>query len=145
MQNPEVIERRWPGFGECRITVAPCKASAPESMAWKAFAGVSRLLSRTGLGTLSFTVDPAWILEENHPLSGPIASQFLRVHRRALAEELRSRQPAPAAPKPPARSPVAHPRSAAIPVPVPVPAEKGLPTWFKAYCGPKNSDHKLAR
>jgi hypothetical protein len=143
MQNSEVIRRRWPGFGECRITVAPCEISVPDSMAGKAFAGVSRLLSRTGLGTLSFTVDPSWILQENHPLSGPIASQFLRVHRHVLADEWQSRKRPAAAPNPPAQNPAAHPRTAEMPAPVP--EDKGLPTWFKVYCAPKNNDHKLAR
>jgi hypothetical protein len=146
MLNPEVIRRSWPGFGECRITVAPSEASAPGSVAANILAGLPRLFSRIGLGSLSFTVDPAWILQDSQPPAGPIVTQFLRVHRGALAEEWRSRQ----------RPHVAQ-ALAAIPKPIPVtlghkpepvPAQpttrqaqkqsgdKGLPSWFGWYCAP---------
>jgi hypothetical protein len=91
MQTPEVIRRQWRGFGECRITVAPFEASVQRSLADKIFSGLPMLFTRTGLGSLSFTIDPDWILQENPPAS-PIAVKFLRVHRRALAEEWSARQ-----------------------------------------------------
>jgi hypothetical protein len=91
MQTPEVIRRQWRGFGECRITVAPFEASVQRSLADKIFCGLPMLFTRTGLGSLSFTIDPDWILQENPPAS-PIAVKFLRIHRRALAEEWSARQ-----------------------------------------------------
>ncbi len=91
MQTPEVIRRQWRGFGECRITVAPFEASVQSSLADKIFSGLPMLFTRTGLGSLSFTIDPDWILQENPPAS-PIAVKFLRAHRRALAEEWTARQ-----------------------------------------------------
>jgi hypothetical protein len=91
MQTPEVIRRQWRGFGECRITVAPFEASVQRSLADKIFSGLPVLFTRTGLGSLSFTIDPDWILQENPPAS-PIAVKFLRIHRRALAEEWTARQ-----------------------------------------------------
>src|SRR5580693_949200 len=96
MQSPGIVRRRWSGFGECRITVAPfelpASGSAPGSMAARIFACVPRLFSRIGLGSLSFTVDPAWLLPESQPPAAPIVVQFLRIHREALAEEWNSRQ-----------------------------------------------------
>jgi len=139
MQNPEVIRRRWLGFGECRITVAPCKAAEPASLPEKIFTGAARRLSRSGLGSLSFKVDPAWILRESETQLRPIVSQFLRVHRQALAEEWKARQIAISIPAP-AKASVAIPvRQEAKPNPTPAPRpqrDKGLPSWFEAYCGP---------
>jgi hypothetical protein len=150
MQSPEVIRRSWPGFGDCRITVASSEASAPGSLGAKIFSGLPRLFSRFGLGSLSFTVDPAWILKEGHPPVSPIVSQFLRVHRIALAEEWKSRQGSQVTPVP-----ETSPRPTPIPVPLPkklkptpLPTlplrpkpqgEKGLPSWFGWYCEPGDS------
>jgi hypothetical protein len=95
MQNNEIIRRDWSGFGECRITVAPLRTSNGSqagSLADRVFSGLPRLLSLSGLGSLSFTVDPSWFLQENPPAAAPIVLQFLRVHRRALAEEWNARQ-----------------------------------------------------
>jgi hypothetical protein len=139
MQTPEVIRREWPGFGECRITVVPFEASTHISLAEKILAVAPRLLSRTGLGTLSFKVDPAWILQDTYPLTSPVVSQFLRVHRRELAEEWQSLQGAQSVPAPQTQTSVAMPRSRR---PERVPQEnlkvcedrsgaKGLPSWFQ--------------
>ncbi len=92
MQNPDVIRGWWPGFGECRITVAPHSDSVPGSLGAKVFSCLPRLFSRIGLGSLSFTVDPAWFAEESTPPAGPIVVQFLRLHRQALADVWKSRQ-----------------------------------------------------
>jgi hypothetical protein len=91
MQSPEVIRRQWSGFGECRITLAPFETTVQSSLTDKIFAGLPRLLTRSGLGSLSFTIDPNWILQEK-PNASPIVVKFLRVHRRALAEEWNARQ-----------------------------------------------------
>jgi hypothetical protein len=139
MQTPEVIRREWPGFGECRITVVPFEASTHVSLAEKVLAVAPRLLSRTGLGTLSFKVDPAWILQDSYPLTSPVVSQFLRVHRRELAEEWQSLQRANSVPQPRTATPAATPRARKERVPPPVnrvqgeegTAAKGLPSWFQ--------------
>jgi hypothetical protein len=147
MQNAEMIRRWWSGFGECRITVAPFTPSAPVSgsIVAKAFACVPRLFSRIGLGSLSFTVDPAWILQEGKPPASPIVLQFLRVHRKALAEEWKSRQPphsAPPPPSPPRPAPLVMPLgppSTMRPAPPAAPkpqGPKGLPSWFGHSCAP---------
>ena len=152
MQDPDLIRRRWPGFGECRITVAPIEVSAAVSLADRIFAGVPRLLSRNGLGSLSFTVDPTWILQESQPVTGPIVAQFLRVHRRALAEEWQSLQGANAAPAPPSDDPVAMPvrreveagPAGGAPQPAPTPqGGKGLPSWFESYCAGTGIQHQV--
>jgi len=159
MRNPEVIRRRWSGFGECRITVAPLEAPGPGSLADRLLAGTPRLLSCTGLVSLCFTVDPDWILHDTQPPASPIVTQFLRAHRRGLAQEWQSRQrplsvtvpsrapaiqepiavpvprqvvadPAPAAPLPAPRSqPASQPVSQPLSQPRPQ-IDKGLPTWF---------------
>ena len=145
MQSPDVIRRWWPGFGECRITVSPLQPSAPGSargsIVARAFACVPRLFSRIGLGSLSFTVDPAWILQEGQPPAVPLVLQFLRVHRQALAGEWKSRQgaqPVPAPPMPnfmvmPVRQELSSGTHAAAGMPR-LQGEKGLPSWFGLYC-----------
>jgi hypothetical protein len=149
MESPDVIRRWWPGFGECRITVGPFEPSAPVrvSMAAKAFACVPRLFSRIGLGSLSFSVDPAWILQDGTPPASPIVLQFLRIHRQGLADEWKSRQRPPVVPQPPPNQVVSNPvvmsvRRGPPPAPLTPPAapkhqgEKGLPSWFENYCTP---------
>jgi hypothetical protein len=145
MHNPDLIRRQWPGFGECRITVSPREVSGPGSLAERIFAGVPRLLSRNGLGCLRFTVDPTWILHDHRPLAGPLVSQFLRVHRRALAEEWQSRQHAHSIPAPPPQNLMAVPvwqeaePDSTLDTPQPAlrpQGDKGLPTWFELCCTP---------
>jgi hypothetical protein len=103
-------------------------------MAAKLFAVVPRLFSRIGLGSLSFTVDPAWLLPESQPPAAPIVVQFLRIHREALAEEWKSRQ----SPAQEASSLVVTPEASEAQDMAPgVPklqGEKGLPSWFGLYC-----------
>jgi hypothetical protein len=133
MQSTEMIRRQWPGFGECRITISRVDDARRGTLADWAFAGVPRLLSRTGFGSLSFTIDPAWIAQEK-PVATPMVRQFLRVHRRELAAEWKSRQTTVAPVETPIESPE-PPRAArrlnrvqperAYPT-----GDKALPSWF---------------
>ena len=135
MQTTEIIRRQWPGFGECRITISRVEDANRGSLADWAFAGVPRLLSRTGFGSLSFTIDPAWIAQEK-PTATPVVRQFLRVHGRELAAEWKSRQttvaPAESAPIESPEPPRAARRSSRLqsaerPYPT---GDKALPSWF---------------
>jgi hypothetical protein len=133
MQSTETIRRQWPGFGECRITISRVEDAQRGSLADWAFAGVPRLLSRTGFGSLSFTIDPAWIAQEK-PAATPVVRQFLRVHRRELAAEWKSRQkPVPVQmaaienPEPPR---AARRLNRAQPERAYPAGDKSLPSWF---------------
>jgi len=157
MQDSNLIERQWPGFGDCRITIAPVLNSAPSSLTRGIFAGVLRALNSKGLGSLSFTIDPAWILEEGESGAGPLVSRFLRRHGRSLAEEWEARQRADlatprATPQATARVmleaegvPESRPEAAGHRIQGPAvqrpaalrrpPDQKGLPIWFELCCG----------
>ena len=86
-----VIRRKWAGFGECKITIAPRKPAATHRLSAKLSAAPSRFLSRMGLGTLRFTIDPK-LLDEGQESAGTLTSRFLQVHRAALAREWQARQ-----------------------------------------------------
>ena len=131
MHTQEVIRRQWPGFGECRITISRVDDATRGSLADWAFTGVPRLLSRTGFGSLSFTIDPRWIAEEK-PSAAPVVRQFLRVHRQELAAEWKSRQKPVVMESAPIENPEpprATRRSSRMERPYPA-GEKALPSWF---------------
>ena len=85
MPHELIIRRRWPGFGICQIRIATLGPSVPRST--RLFACLSRSISRLGLASLRFTVDPKWLVRERSPSGGPMVSYFLRIHRKALAQE----------------------------------------------------------
>ncbi len=146
-----VIRRRWSGFGDCEIKIAPQELSLSGSQSRMA-ARLARLLSTMGLGSLRFSVDPEWIPADGSPLDGPIndptLTRFLRKNGSSLAQEWISYQRR-LLPQTPGAEPVlvsSQPAFAAIPGSVKLDIPKtGLPSWFTSYCTPRTAEKSVPR
>ncbi len=103
--NEILIRKKWPDFGFCRIRIASTGDLAP---ARQMGAGLARWLSRTGLASLRFTVDPRLLSGEDHPAS-TLVSDFLRLYREALTEEWKRKISTTQERPPDRRPPIAPP------------------------------------
>lgn len=129
---PEIIRRKWTGFGECEITILPAHPSSKVSFLERLAAIVPLSLCRAGFTALRFTVDPAWIACPNSAQASPVVARFLHTCGKELKQEWESHGSTHVAPVQQTASLISDSLPKVAPCLTPRPHT--LPSWFRACC-----------